>query len=414
MEGNQNKKILNTVIICVVSLGVLVAAVFGSMYMIDYFGIDTSVSTQDEVRLEPVDIPNVDGSADVEPMTTPDGNLYTITQDWAELKSINEEIVAWIHIPGTNVNYPVMKHEGDGPGSEYYLHRNYDGSHLYSGSIFIDYRSTQGVNSRNIITHGHKMNSGTMYHDLINYGSYSGDLSYYKDHPTLFFNTPEGNEQWIIFSYYKTNTIKEHGEFFTYLQGEYESDAQFMNYIYNVKVRSLFDVPVPINEDDQIITLSTCSHEYTGFRTVVVARKLRDGESAISYVKNATLAENPVWPDVYYTNHAGSRPEITTFKTELSEGNIDWYDGSGDLKGNEWLITSEGASSYIVTFINYDGSIISTQTVAHGTKAYPPKDPVKPSDDYFDYVFKGWQLDFTTVTCNMTVAPIFEPVPKEQ
>ncbi len=414
-EVNTRKKLLGIVLICVLSLFVFSACVAGSVFLINYLGVDTSVATDDEIEVPNTEVVTTAPADDNTTPTLPDGTPYTQTQNWAELKSINTDIVGWIHIPNTAINYPVLMSDQDGYGYQYYLHRNYDGSYLYAGSIFIDYRSTQGVNSRNIITHGHKMNDGTMYHDLINYGAYTGELDYYKKAPTLFFNTPEGGvEQWVIFSVYKTNTLERHGEFFNYFHGAFSSDAQFMNYVYNVKVRSLFDIPVPINENDQIITLSTCSHEYTDFRTVMVARKVRQGESVKEYIDKAKLNEAPYWPDIYYTDYSTPRPEITTFKTELQNGNIDWYDGSGKLKGSEWLQTAQGNTSYTVTFLDHDGSILSTQTVTHGKSANPPKDPQRPDDEYYTYKFKGWQLDYSYVECNMVIAPSFEPIPKEQ
>ncbi|MGN0452412.1 MAG: class B sortase [Ruminococcus sp.] len=404
-----NKKALKTAIICIVSAIVLVASIVGAVMIIKFLGVDTSVATPDETTLPAATVTESTENTD---MTTPDGKVYDVHQDWDELARINTDIKAWIDVPGTVINYPVLKYEGDGYGSQYYLHRNYDGSYLYAGSIFIDYRSSEGVDSRNIITHGHSMNDGSMYKALIDYGKYEGDLDFYKKHPTLFFNTPEGNEQWIIFSVYKTNTLESHGDFFNYLMGSFESDAQFMNYIYNVKVRSLFDVPVPINEDDQIITLSTCSYEYTDFRTVVAARKIRPGEDVRDIVKNTTINEQAVWPEVHHNATGTTRPEVTTFKTENQAGNIDWYDGDGNLSGSEWLTSTTGNNTYTVTFINYDGSIISTQSVPRGHDAIPPKDPVKPENDYYYYVFEGWQLDYTNVDCNMTIAPNFKRVEK--
>ncbi len=411
--AQSRKKLLCIVLICVLSVAILVASVAGAMFLIKVLGVDTSYATPDEATL-PTDVVETTVPEEETDPTLPDGTPYTDRQDWAELKKINTDIKAWIHIPNTAINYPVLMSDKDGYGYQHYLHRNYDGTYLYAGSIFIDYRSTQGVDSKNIITHGHKMNNGTMYHDLINYGAYSGDLEYYKQAPTLFFNTPEGVEQWIIFSVYKTNTLERHGDFFNYFHGEFSSDAQFMNYVYNVKMRSLFNVPVPINENDQIITLSTCSHEYTDFRTVMVARKIRAGESVKQYIDKATVNEEAYWPDVYYTDHSATRPEITTFRTELSNGTIDWYDGDGKLKGSEWLKTAQGNKSFVVTFLDYDGSILSTQNVTQGKSAIPPEDPARPDDEYYTYVFKGWQLDYSNVTCNMTIAPSFEPIPKEQ
>lgn len=64
---------------------------------------------------------------------------------------------------------------------------------------------------------------------------------------------------------------------------------------------------------------------------------------------------------------------------------------------------------HTVTFINYDGSVISTQQVEDGKAATAPTDPEKPSDEYYDYIFKGWELEYDNVKYDMTIAPIFEP-----
>ncbi len=411
-DAKKSKSIINIVTISVVSAALIVAAVFGACFIVDRCGVDTTPTTPDEVKpTVSATPPTQENSVNTEP-TTPDGEVYNIRQDWAELAEINTEIKAWVDIPGTMVNYPVLKHEGDGVGYQYYLHRNFDKSYLFAGSVFIDYRSSSGVDSKNIITHGHNMNDGSMYGALLKYGKYEGNLSFYKSAPTLFFNTPKGNEQWVIFSVYKTNTLEAHGEFFNYLMGSFSSDAQFMNYVYNVKERSLFDVPVPINADDQIITLSTCSYEYSDFRTVVVARKVRPGESVAGYVNAATLNPNPVWPEVHHNTTGKPRPELTTFKTEYQNGNISWFDGVAEPEGSEWLVSVQGSKSYTVTFINYDGTILSTQTVNHGHAAIPPEDPTKPENEYCSYKFTGWGLDFSNVRCNMTIAPIFEQVVK--
>ncbi len=409
MEGKFDKN--KVMLVITLTMIMLFASFLGAVIIIKSCDVDTSVATPDEAQTstEYVEVVPDDNTTP----TTPDGKEYTNVQDWSELKSINDEIVGWIDIPNTKVNYPVLRHEGDNDDFQYYLHRNFDDTYLYAGSVFVDYRSKEGVDSKHIITHGHNMNNGTMYAALLDYGKWEGNLEFYKKAPTLFFNTPKGVEQWIIFSVYKTNTLEDHGEFFNYLLGGFSNDAQYMNYIYNIKERSFFDVPVPINENDQIITLSTCSYEYTDFRTVAVARKLRPGESVKQYIDATTLNEDPLWPDVHYNNSSAKAPELTTFKTELSKGTLPWYDGKGNLKGEEWLPTSAGKKTFTVTFINYDGTIISTQSVPYGRAAVAPPDPVKPSIEDWDFEFRGWQLDFSKVKCNMTIAPNFEPVLKE-
>ncbi|MDY4711902.1 MAG: class B sortase [Ruminococcus bromii] len=358
--------------------------------------------------------------------------------NWDELKSINDEIVGWIQINDTQIDYPVLWHKEDDRNYQYYLSHNYKGGYDSFGSIFLDYRCTEGTDSKNTVIHGHHMNDGSMFGNLMNYGGTTGNLDFYKESPTIEFDTPKSDGTYKIISVFKTNTLSSQGEFFNYMIGNFQNDKDFMNYVYNVRIRSLINCPVDVNEDDELITLSTCSYEFTNFRTVVVARKVRDGESAKVDVSKASLNDNAVWPEVYYSAYGGTRPKVTDFCTAYDAGEIDWYNGDYDFKDQKVVEPTSAAPStaadtegnkketkapeptteakvYLtVKFINYDGSEISSQQVEYGKAAKAPEDPVKPSDDYYDYVFKGWQLDFDKVESDMTIAPNFEPVLKEQ
>lgn len=354
------------------------------------------------------------------------------TINWKELKKINSDIVGWIQIDNTKVDYPVLWSQSDNRNYQYYLSHNYKKDYDSYGSIFLDYRCTKGTDSKNIVIHGHHIQGGSMFGDLMKFGGTSGNLDFYKKTPTITFDTPDGDGTYKIISVFKTNTLASHGEFFNYMIGDFQNEKDFMNYVYNVRVRSLFNCPVDVNEDDELLTLSTCSYEFTNFRTVVVARKVRKGESTKVDVSKATLNKNAVWPQVYYSAYGGTRPEVTDFCTAYEKNQIDWYNGDYDFKNQKVIeptttadtTGANGQSSaqpttqakvYLdVTFLNYDGSVLNKQKVEYGKAAKAPANPKKPSDDYYDYVFKEWQLDFSKVTCNMTIAPTFEPVLKPE
>lgn len=390
------------------------------------------------------------------------------TINWSDLEDINDEIVGWIQIDNTVIDYPVLWHKGDDRTYQYYLAHNYRGEYDAFGSIFVDYRCPDGAQSKNVVLHGHHMNDGSMFGNLLYYGGTSGDLDFYSGSPTVRFDTPEGDGVYKIISVFKTNTLSSHGEFFNYMMGEFQNEKDFMNYVYNVRIRSMINCPVDVNEDDKLLTLSTCSYEYTNFRTVVVARKVRDGESPKVDVSKASLNDNAVWPQVYYSARGGTRPEVTDFVTAYEAGEIDWYNGDYDFKDQKVIDPnattapsstkkddesgggdkdekddnddkdekndSESSKSekndekpketeaevtqpiiYLtVKFINYDGSEIDTQQVEYGHAAEAPEDPEKPSDEYYDYVFQGWGLDFDKVEANLTIAPVFEPVLKPE
>ena len=432
LPGDGKKEILRKSIV-IVSVLVFLGALWALYYNMVFLSMQNAQLNGDIQRIAHVSS-SLDGSSEEGNSDAPKkGNKSSI--NWDELQKINKEIVAWIQIKDTQIDYPVLWHKGDDANDQYYLNHNYKGGYDSYGCIFLDYRCTKGLESKNIVMHGHHMNDGSMFGNLMKYGGTVGDLEFYQKHPTIVFDTPQGDGVYKIISVFKTNTLSAHGKFFNYMVGNFQNEKDFMNYVYNVRIRSLINCPVDVNENDDLITLSTCSYEYTNFRTVVVARRVRVGEDAKVDVSKASLNSNPVWPEVYYSSHGGTRPTVTDFCTAYEKKQIDWYDGNYDFKdqvvsspttqgttgdgssggtGANRQPTTQGVIMCSVTFINYDGSFIENQVVEYGQPARAPQDPVKPSDDYYDYVFKGWGLDFSSVTCDMVVAPIFEPVLKPE
>lgn len=237
----------------------------------------------------------------------------------AALKAINPDVVGFITVPNTVINYPVVMPTVQ-EGNSYYLTHNYKKEYSDYGSIFIDTACTEGLQSKNILLYGHNMNDGSMFSSILNYGN----LDFYKENPTIQFD----NSEWEIFAINKLNVDEEQGEPFNYLQCGFANDEDFLNYINEVRVRSLIDTSVKINEDDQIMLMSTCSYEYKNFRTAVYARRVRNDENPNIDTSAAKLNSNPLMPDIYYTDHSATKPVLDDFRTSLALGSIDWYDGS--------------------------------------------------------------------------------------
>ena len=336
--------------------------------------------------------------------TNDEGEVVVIKgsdKNWPGLKKINEEIVAWVKLDGTKIDYPVLEHKGDDAENQFYLYRNYKKDYSDFGSIFVDYRCIDGVNSKNFILHGHNMGSDdSMFGQLIKYarndGRTKGNPKFYKSAPIVKIDTPQGSEEYVIFALMKIDVSNELDNVFDYLIADFDSSARFMNFVYNIKVRSYLDVNVPINENDQLLTLSTCSYESQNMRTIAVARKIRDNEDVSKYIETAT-ASAPV-------NIASS-----TFAFEYAEGNTPWYDGKGKLEGNEDITYFKQSRTFKVQFMDGNGKVISTQIIKEGRDAKAPKDaPRKTADGTYYYVFKGWDSKYTNVTKDIVVKPIFD------
>ncbi len=418
---------------------IAIAVFIGALiYVINYFIIQPAQNRaiNDEIRTlaytDPAETP-----------TTPEGEPVS-EQNWDALRKINDEIVGWIRSDDSPIDYPVMFHEGDDQYSQYYLNHTYKHDWSEYGTVFIDYRSKQSTDSKNVILHGHNMIDGSMFHSLMNYSDrFEGNLDYYRDHSVITFNTPEEDAKWKVISVFKTSTLYAHGEFFNYMQGEFTSDAEFMNFVYNVRIRSMFNVPVTVNENDQLLTLSTCSYEYSDFRTVLVARKVRPGEDPKVDVKLASVNDDPFLPEVCYS---GSRPDPLTFKTAFKKNLINWYDGKYNGKNNDTLKGSEvltataaanptepptekpkkGATQppaertvFTVTYTNMDGSEFASYSVFEGDPVPVPEQTPTYEDENFNYIFSGWDtdipgVDFQKLNTSLSIAPKFNAVPKNQ
>lgn len=421
MRGDGSKEVTRKCVV-IVSFLVFLTALSLLFYNMVYLSLRNAELNGEIQRIAH----SVDDGADTTPAKKKDDTI-----NWDKLLKINDEIVGWIQMKDTHIDYPVLWHKADSTPQQYYLNHNYKNEWDGFGSVFVDYRSTKGTDSKNLVLHSHHIQDGSMFGDLMKFGGTTGNLDFYKEVPSFHFDTPKGKGTYKIISVFKTNTLTAHGDFFNYMISDFENDKDFMNYVYNVRIRSLFNCPVDVNEDDELITLSTCSYEFTNFRTVIVARKVRAGESTKVDVSKASLNKNPVWPQVYYSSYGGTRPTVTDFDTAYKNGQISWYDGDYSFKNQKVTKTttqsttastgntkSQTATQKLqpttqakvycdVTFINYDGSVISTQKVEYGKSAKPPKNPKKPSDEYYDYTFTGWQLDYSKVTTDMTIAPNF-------
>jgi sortase B len=239
-----------------------------------------------------------------------------------ELLAVNEDVKGWINIPESNIDYVVMQSGKEDP--EFYLNRDIEKLELKAGSLFLDAKCSIEDNSQNLTIHGHNMTStDNMFHYLIKYK----ELEYYKKRPVFTFDTIYQTGQWKIFAVFITNGGSEKEELFRYTRPSFNDSGDFLNYVYQLRIRSMYHIDtVDINENDQLLTLSTCSYEVKNYRTVIVARKVREGEDPTVEVASVTINPEPLYPYTYYYRYGGKAPALTeTFEEALKNGEINWY-----------------------------------------------------------------------------------------
>lgn len=233
-----------------------------------------------------------------------------ILDEYVELYKENKDIIGWIEIEGTAVNYPIMQQKDT---NKYYLSHNFYKEESRSGCIVADYRNTITATYRpaNTILYGHNMASGAFFASILNYKPYYDRLDYYSEHPVINMDTIYEKGKYKIFAAMLVNVDKEDGDVFYYcLSRTFKNKGQFNTYIGNILDRSAFFNPdVPVTYGDEIITLSTCDFSMgmnKNLRWVVFARRVRDGESAEVDVSKAYVNENPLYFEYYYNVMGGA------------------------------------------------------------------------------------------------------------
>ena len=168
--------------------------------------------------------------------------------DFDELKKINPDVVGWIVIEGTQVNYPIVQ----GNDNSYYLNHSYDKKWNSLGSIFADYQSSNDFTDYNTFIYGHHTKNGSMFGELYKYMN----KDFYNANKIFYLYTPNGNYEAEIFSAYLDSTTSE-----SYNQS-FNSSEEFNDYIELVKRKSNYNTDVEIDvTKDKTITLYSCSHE---------------------------------------------------------------------------------------------------------------------------------------------------------
>ena len=198
----------------------------------------------------------------------------TILPELTELYRQNNDLVGWICVEDTNINYPVMQ-TVDKPN--YYLKRGFDKEYSSYGCPYVQEDCDVLKPSDNLVIYGHHMNNGSMFADLEKFK----DEDFWREHKTIAFNTLTEKNEYEILAVFKTVVYTDSPEAFKYYRfTDAQSPEEFDAYIDKCKELSLYDTGVSAEYGDKLITLSTCEYSRTNGRIVVVAKKVTESSGA--------------------------------------------------------------------------------------------------------------------------------------
>lgn len=165
--------------------------------------------------------------------------------DFEKLRAVNEDIIGWIWIPDTRINYPLLQGENNAE----YLRTAYNLEPSRFGSVFLDYRNAPDFTDTNTIIYGHNMRNDAMFGTLSDFE----DLEFAENHTDMYLFTEDATYHYRVFSAYTARTY----EFPYIINFEYiKSHEEFLQFIVDESVSLKREEPLTL--EDHIVTLSTC------------------------------------------------------------------------------------------------------------------------------------------------------------
>lgn len=236
----MKKKLLGVFGFCLVIVGLILGGVGLKNYLEEknagkvYEDLKGNLDIQPIVKLPTADTERIENPIDFESLTAQYPDVY-----------------AWIRIPGTKIDYPIVQREGD---NGYYLNHTIDRKKKTEGSIYTEDYNGKDFEDPNTIIYGHNMKNGSMFKGLHKYK----DKQFLLDNSELYIYQKDRVLKYKIFAAYVYDNRH------LMLSFDFEDEHVFRNYLNNVltkrDISSNINTDVNVTVDDQIITLSTCNN----------------------------------------------------------------------------------------------------------------------------------------------------------
>ena len=182
--------------------------------------------------------------------------------DWEGLWEINPDVYAWISIPGTSIDYPILQHASD---NTYYLNYNIDGSYGYPGCIYTENLNSKDFTDSNTVIYGHNMKNGSMFAGLHQFE----DSNFFDQNDKVHIYTPQEELTYTIFAAY---IYDDRHLLYSY---DFSNEDVYAAYLREIFARrdlsANIRMDMNVTSEDNIITLVTCMSKQPDKRLLVQA-----------------------------------------------------------------------------------------------------------------------------------------------
>lgn len=217
---------------------------------------------QQELYSDLIEVVETEPEEDEEPLVYDEDESFLL--DYQELYLQNNDMVGWIKVEDTQINYPVMQSKNE---PDFYLKHKFDKTYSVYGCPYVQENCDTEKPSDNLIIYGHHMNDGSMFAGLMKYA----DKDFYDNHKIITFDSLTKHREYEVVAVFRTVAYSNEG--FKYHQFvDAENEKEYTEYIEKCKDLSIYDTGVGAAYGDKLITISTCEYSRNNGRFVVVAK----------------------------------------------------------------------------------------------------------------------------------------------
>lgn len=263
-KKKPKRSALSKVLLIIGIFLVLASLAVGGFLAYQYLSARSAYS--DVAKLSAVDEDTVDAS--------------TLQVDWEALRAVNPDVVGWVLIPGTNVNYPIVQAKDN----DYYLEHLFNGAVSKAGAVFLDCDDKADFSYRNNLVYGHNLIDGAMFASVTKYV----DQEFFDEHHEVLLATPTCN--------YRLRAVCSlvwDGGDGSIRQAHFESDEEFHSFVQSLLNRAAAKGEFAAEDVDKMICLVTCSYQTDNSRTVLCLKPVKtyDPATGMEYREDSSESE---------------------------------------------------------------------------------------------------------------------------
>ncbi len=308
-----------------------------------------------------------EGLKEIEPGSVqyPDGMLSQFTG----LYSINDDVRGWLVIEDTEISHPVVVD----PAENYYNGRSfYEKTSVYgTPHLAVGTSVTANEANRLLVIYGNNPQNGQMFSDLAGYT----ELTFLKEHPSIGFSTLYRENSYKIFAVALVQDGDTSEDAFGYAVDDFKTEDEFLEYVAQLRQRSLFDTPVDIQEGDDLLILTTpIEYSFSDARVIVAARRVRTGEEEENDLSKARINQNVLMPSIWQDmqQETATSTEATTTTTTTTAVTTTTTTTTTTKKTTTTVVNEEPDSLIGETTVSTNQSTTSRPTVTRPSESEKP------------------------------------------